>query len=165
MALSCRWRSRPQHQYQTSKRMRAEPGTPRSGGTCAATSLFRNGPVVSRDYGSGANHEIHAVVCTLTPPVASSVRFSLSCEFGSHSPGSSAFASGQVKRQVTPEGAKSRSTVPSTLRSVIASITMVPNPRRFGADTGGPSRSVQLMVKVSPSVPRGSFRPPGLPPP
>ncbi len=31
---------------------------------------------------------------------------------------------------------------------------MVPNPRRFGADTGGPSRSVQLMVKVSPSEPQ-----------
>jgi hypothetical protein len=25
---------------------------------------------------------------------------------------------------------------------------MVPNPRRFGGDTGGPSHSVQLMVKV-----------------
>ena len=31
---------------------------------------------------------------------------------------------------------------------------MVPNPRRFGADTGGPSRSVQLMVRVSPSIPQ-----------
>jgi hypothetical protein len=30
-------------------------------------------------------------------------------------------------------------------------MTMVPNPRRSGGDTGGPSRSVQLMVKVSPS--------------
>src|SRR5215467_4081791 len=31
-------------------------------------------------------------------------------------------------------------------------MTVVPNPCRFGADTGGPSRSVQLMVRASPSV-------------
>src|SRR5215831_5933405 len=31
---------------------------------------------------------------------------------------------------------------------------MVPNPRRFGTDAGGPSRSTQLIVKVSPSVPQ-----------
>ncbi len=29
---------------------------------------------------------------------------------------------------------------------------MVPDPRRFGGDTGGPSHSVQLMVKVSSPV-------------
>src|SRR6266404_1835261 len=44
-------------------------------------------------------------VRTLTLPVAPSVRFSLSPEFCSRSGGSSAFAAGQVKRQVTPEGA------------------------------------------------------------
>src|SRR5215470_4273336 len=74
--------------------------------------------------------------------------------------GSSAFAAGQVKRQVTPEGEYSRSTVPFTLRSTISFITTVPNPRRCGGDTGGPSRSVQLIVKVSPSVPQRTSRPP-----
>ncbi len=44
-------------------------------------------------------------VRTLTLPVAPSVRFSLSSEFCSRSEGSSAFAAGQVKRQVTPDGA------------------------------------------------------------
>src|SRR5258708_2489121 len=39
-------------------------------------------------------------------------------------------------------------------RSAIISMTVVPNPRRCGGDTGGPSRSVQLMVKVSPAVPQ-----------
>ena len=34
---------------------------------------------------------------------------------------------------------------------------MVPNPRRFGADTGGPSRSLQFMPKVSPSVPQEMY--------
>jgi len=58
---------------------------------------------------------------------------------------SSAFAAGQVRRQVTPEGAYSSSTVPSTLRSAISCITTVPNLRRDGGDTGGPSRSVQLV--------------------
>src|SRR6267378_1074361 len=33
-------------------------------------------------------------------------------------------------------------------------MTMVPNPRRVGADTSGPSRSVQLMVRVPPSLPQ-----------
>src|SRR5215470_6867246 len=74
--------------------------------------------------------------------------------------GSSAFAAGQVKRQVTPEGAYSRSTVPFTLRSAISCITTVPNPRRCGGDTGGPPRSVQLIVKVSPSVPQPICRRP-----
>jgi hypothetical protein len=37
---------------------------------------------------------------------------------------------------------------------------VVPNPRRSGGDTGGPSRSVQLKLKVSPSVPQSiSTRP------
>src|SRR6516165_7629095 len=65
---------------------------------------------------------------------------------------SSAFAVGQVRRQVTPEDAYSRSTDPPTLRSVIVFITTAPNPRRSGGDTGGPPRSVQLMVRVSPSI-------------
>src|SRR5262250_603020 len=51
----------------------------------------------------------------------------MSVAFGVHS---SAFPAGQVNRQVRPEGAKSRSTLPSTLRSVIVSMTMVPSPRR-----------------------------------
>jgi hypothetical protein len=34
-----------------------------------------------------------------------------------------------------------------TLRSAITSMTMVPNPRRFGADSGGPSLSIQLSVR------------------
>src|SRR6267154_4274016 len=88
--------------------------------------------------------ELQAVVRTLTlPVVVPLVRFSLSPEVCSRSQGSSAFAAGQVKRQVTPEGAYSRSTLPSTLRSVICSITIVPNPRRCGTDTGGPPRPVQ----------------------
>jgi len=40
----------------------------------------------------------------------------MSIAFGVHS---SAFPAGQINRQVRPEGAKSRSTLPSTLRSVI----------------------------------------------
>src|SRR6266478_1651454 len=38
-------------------------------------------------------------------------------------------------------------------------MTMVPNPRRCGADTGGPSRSVQLMVRASPLPQLMSTRP------
>jgi len=41
--------------------------------------------------------------------------------------------------------------VPATLRFAIASITTMPNPRRPGTATGGPSRSIQLTVMVSPS--------------
>jgi len=46
-----------------------------------------------------------AVVGTLSLPVAPSIRFPLPQKFGSRSQRSSAFAAGQVKRQVTPEGA------------------------------------------------------------
>src|SRR5260370_25196011 len=67
------------------------------------TSLFRNGPVGSWEHGSRANHELQALFVALT--VAPSPRFSLSPEFCSRSPGSSAFAAGQVKRQVPPEAA------------------------------------------------------------
>src|SRR5215831_15750010 len=42
----------------------------------------------------------------------------------------------------------------SHLCSTIASMTIIPNPPRFGGDTGGPSRSVQLMTRVSPSMPQ-----------
>ena len=50
--------------------------------------------------------ELQAVVRTLTlPVVVPLVRFSLSPEVCSRSQGSSAFAAGQVKRQVKPEGA------------------------------------------------------------
>jgi hypothetical protein len=68
------------------------------------------------------------------------------------SPGSSAFAAGQLRRQVRPEEASLRFTVPSTLCSAMASITMVPNPRRSGGETSGPSASIPLMAKVLPSV-------------
>src|SRR5262245_51975079 len=73
---------------------------------------------------------------------------------------SSAFDAGQVMLQVTPEGAYSSSARPLALRSTISFITTVPNPRRCGGDTGGPPRSLQLIVKVSSSVPqRMSTRP------
>jgi hypothetical protein len=36
-------------------------------------------------------------------------------------------------------------------------MTVVPNPRRFGAEMGGPSRSVQLIVKMSPTVLQQTF--------
>jgi hypothetical protein len=69
------------------------------------TSLFRNGPVGSWEHGSRANHELQALFVALTLLVVPSVRFSLSPEFCPRSPGSSAFAAGQVKCQVTPAGA------------------------------------------------------------
>src|SRR4029077_16420617 len=72
-------------------------------------------------------------------------------------PDSSALAAGQVKHQVRPEGGYSRLTAPSMLRSAIAFMTMVPNPRRFGADTDGPLRSIQLMVKVWSTVPQETY--------
>lgn len=42
--------------------------------------------------------------------------------------------------------------LPFTARSTICCITALQTPRRCGADPGGPSRSVQLIVKVLPSV-------------
>jgi hypothetical protein len=50
--------------------------------------------------------------------------------------------------------------LPSTLRSAKVSMTMVPNRRRCGADTGGASRSVRLVARASRSVPpRARTRP------
>jgi hypothetical protein len=52
--------------------------------------------------------------------------------------------------------------LPFRLRSAIASITTVPNPHRFGGDTGSPLLSVHLIVKVSPSAPQEISRRPVL---
>jgi len=65
-----------------------------------------------------------------------------------------AFPAGQVKRQVTPEGAYSRSTLPSILRSAISCTTTEPNTRRCGADTCGPCRSPKR-PRLSPSKSKG----------
>src|SRR5215470_120186 len=64
---------------------------------------------------------------------------------------SNAFAAGQVKFHATPEGMKSRWTSPLTVCLTIGSTTVLPNPRRFGGDTGGPLFSLQLIAKISPS--------------
>jgi hypothetical protein len=93
-----------------------------------------------------------ASCCGLTSTLRVVRSFDSPVEFCRRCHSSSAFAAGQVKRQVTPEDGKSRSTVPSRLRATDASMTMVSNPRRSGGDTTGPSHSIQLIMKASPPV-------------
>jgi hypothetical protein len=76
-------------QYLTSKRLRAGPAT-------LTRSISRR--LVLRAW-SGANHELKLVFRTLASCAA--VDFPVEGAYA----GSSAFAAGQVKRQVKPEGA------------------------------------------------------------
>jgi hypothetical protein len=78
---------------------------------------------------------------TSTLQVAPSLRFS-------PSPSSGAFAAGQVKRQVKPDGAYSRSsTIHASLRHYFRNYSA--ELARCDADTGGPSCSVQSAVRQS----------------
>ena len=90
---------------------RAEHVTAAGGFTSASGPSGRRSALPGRaiscrtEIASVLRTSFQAVVGTLSLPVAPSIRFPLPQKFGSRSQRSSAFAAGQVKRQVTPEGA------------------------------------------------------------
>src|SRR6266849_4028068 len=90
----CSWRPASENLHNTRHPNICELDLERSRGALAGTLLW--------EHGFGANHEPKLVFSHLALPVALPVRFSCSPGIAHIPPGSSAFAAGQVKRQVTP---------------------------------------------------------------
>src|SRR5208337_1456033 len=83
-----------------------------------------------------------------TPPYKGGSRF---CEDEAERFPSPTSLAAHCRRQDSPSGAKSRSTLASRLSIAMREITVEPKPRLAGAVTGGPPCSRQLITKVSSS--------------